>query len=82
MLWKIKPLVVVVYKNGKLFGTEVQIFDYMDEKHSMTIFKNFEAIGKEHLLQLLQKEVDRGVIFSIATLTLSLLLFFSVNLLI
>lgn len=65
MLWVIKPLVVVVYKNGELFGNEIELLDYIDKKHNMTIFRNFQDIGKEHLLQILQKEVASGVSFYI-----------------
>lgn len=78
-----RSLMVVVYKNGKLYGNEIELLEYIDKEHSMNIFRNFQDIGKEHLLQILQKEVNRGVNHPITKTSIILTLdfnFHSVNL--
>lgn len=52
---------MVVYKNGELLGSEAQLLNYIDKRHTISIFRNFQEIGKQHLLEILDKEVAKGV---------------------
>lgn len=61
MLWVFKPLVVVVYKNGELLGNESDLLGYINKRHTLSIFRNFQDMGKEHLLEMIQKEITKGV---------------------
>lgn len=67
MLFVFKPLVVVVYKDGELLGNESDLLGYINKRHTLSIFRNFQDMGKEHLIEMIQKEITKGVSFMLST---------------
>lgn len=59
-LWSLtKP--VAVFENNEFLGDDEDFMKYISNWYTLAIFKDFEKLGQQHLMQLMRKESDLGV---------------------